>query len=101
MTPGRSPRSGSWSTRCSEAPGGHAAVKRIPSLLAGCLAAALVCSAARAAEWTEDYPEALARARRENKLLLLDFTGSDWCSWCKRIDAEVLATPKFLSFANR
>jgi thiol-disulfide isomerase/thioredoxin len=76
-------------------------MRRVHRLLAGCLAAALACAAARAAEWTEDYPAALARAKRENKLLLLDFTGSDWCSWCKRIDAEVLTTPKFLSFADR
>jgi thiol-disulfide isomerase/thioredoxin len=74
---------------------------RIHRLLAGCLAAAFVCAAARAAEWTENYPAALARAKKENKLLLLDFTGSDWCIWCKKIDAEVLTTPKFLSFADR
>jgi protein disulfide-isomerase len=69
-------------------------------LLAG--AAALVLSAAaRAADWTEDYPAALARARQEHKLLLLDFTGSDWCIWCKRIDAEILDTPKFKEFADK
>ena len=31
--------------------------------------------------------------------MLLDFTGSDWCSWCKKIDTEVFDTPKFKEYA--
>ena len=56
---------------------------------------------ARAAGWTEDYASALAKAKKEHKLLLLDFTGSDWCPWCKKFDAEVFATKKFQDFADR
>jgi thiol-disulfide isomerase/thioredoxin len=69
-------------------------------LLAG-VAAVVLSASARAAEWTEDFAAALTRAKKENKLLLLDFTGSDWCSWCKKTDEEVLTTPKFLSFADK
>jgi protein disulfide-isomerase len=68
--------------------------------------ALLVCSlafalAARAAEWTEDYAAALAQAKREHKNLLLDFTGSDWCGWCKKIDTDVFAQPAFVAYANK
>ncbi len=43
---------------------------------------------------------ALNQARSENKLVLLDFTGSDWCGWCKKFDKDVLSTDKFASYAN-
>jgi protein disulfide-isomerase len=76
-------------------------LKIILRLLAGCIAALLVAAAARAADWTEDYSSALAKAKKEHKFLLLNFTGSDWCGWCKRTDAEVFSTPKFEAFASR
>jgi len=76
-------------------------MRTLPRLLAGCTAALLLLTAARAADWTEDYSSALTQARKEHKLLLLDFTGSDWCTWCKRIDAEVLSTQKFKDFADQ
>ena len=28
------------------------------------------------------------------------FTGSDWCGWCKRLEAEILGTPEFRDFAR-
>ena len=76
-------------------------MKNMHRIIAGCVAGLLVAAAAHAAEWTEDYAAALAKARKEHKLLLLDFTGSDWCPWCKRIDAEVFSTKKFEDFASQ
>jgi thioredoxin-related protein len=61
-------------------------------------------AAARAAApegWTEDYAKALEQAKTEHKKVLLDFTGSDWCSWCKKIDAEVFETQKFKDYAAK
>jgi thiol:disulfide interchange protein len=43
---------------------------------------------------------ALSRARSENKMVLLDFTGSDWCGWCKKFDKDVLSTDKFAGYAK-
>lgn len=51
--------------------------------------------------WTEDYAKALAQAKTEHKKVLLDFTGSDWCGWCKKIDAEVFDTQKFKDYAAK
>ena len=45
--------------------------------------------------WTENYKEASALAKKENKPIFLFFTGSDWCPWCKRIDKEILTTADF------
>jgi thioredoxin-related protein len=74
-------------------------MKNLRRILAGCVAGLLMAAAAHALEWTDDYASALARAKKEHRLLLLNFTGSDWCPWCKRIDAEVFATKKFEDFA--
>jgi|SRR5271154_893193 len=51
--------------------------------------------------WGVDLPAALNRARSENKIVLLDFTGSDWCPWCIKFDQEVLSTGKFANYAGR
>ena len=51
--------------------------------------------------WLTDLPKAKAKAKSENKLVLMDFTGSDWCYWCKKLKAEVLSTPEFAEYANK
>ena len=45
--------------------------------------------------WTDDYDVALSRAKAEGKYVVADFSGSDWCGWCKRLDSEVFATDVF------
>jgi thioredoxin-related protein len=50
--------------------------------------------------WVASVPEAADKARKEEKLLLLDFTGSDWCSWCKKLDAEIFSKPEFIRYAS-
>lgn len=49
--------------------------------------------------WTENYDQALAQAKKEKKMVLLDFTGSDWCGWCIKLDQEVFATEAFRRYA--
>ena len=34
------------------------------------------------------------------KLTLLDFTGSDWCGWCQKLDKEVFSQPEFQLYAR-
>ena len=52
-------------------------------------------------EWLTDVPKALDRAKAEKKVVLLDFTGSDWCGWCKRLDKEVFSTSEFKEYAAK
>jgi protein disulfide-isomerase len=49
--------------------------------------------------WTTDHRAALAVAKEQNKKVFMFFTGSDWCIWCKRLQAEVLSTPEFARYA--
>ncbi|MEI8108191.1 MAG: thioredoxin family protein [Verrucomicrobiota bacterium] len=53
-----------------------------------------------AAGWGDDYDKALAEAKAEKKIVLLDFTGSDWCGWCIKLDKEVFSQPEFKSYAK-
>ena len=45
--------------------------------------------------WQTDFAAAKAKAAQEHKLLLLDFTGSDWCGWCKKLEKEVFSQKLF------
>ena len=69
-------------------------------LLLPLLAAALICPAF-AGGWSDDYKAALATAAKEHKNVLLDFTGSDWCGWCKKLKAETFDQPAFKEYADK
>ena len=66
--------------------------------------ASIVCAAILALQgaslaggegWTSDYQAAQKQAAESKKDLLIDFTGSDWCIWCKRLDKEVFEEADF------
>jgi protein disulfide-isomerase len=49
--------------------------------------------------WLTDYKEAQKRAKKEKKVILMDFTGSDWCGWCIKLKEEVFSKPEFEAWA--
>lgn len=51
--------------------------------------------------WLTDFPKAQKQARAEGKMVLLDFTGSDWCSACKELKLEIFPKPEFVEFARQ
>ena len=51
-------------------------------------------------EWIENYDAALAAAKELKRPVLINFTGSDWCSWCKKLTAEVFSQDEFNKYAN-
>jgi thioredoxin-related protein len=53
------------------------------------------------AEWLTDFDAAKEKAARENKYLLLNFSGSDWCAPCIKMKAEVFESQPFLSLAEK
>ena len=69
-------------------------------ILLGLTLVAAFCGQAAALEWLTDLPAALARAKKENKAVLLDFTGSDWCGWCMKLKREVFDQFDFAVYAN-
>jgi thioredoxin-related protein len=51
--------------------------------------------------WLTSVPEAQALAQKESKLVLLDFTGSDWCPTCKLLDEDVFSKKEFSDYAKQ
>lgn len=50
--------------------------------------------------WEENLETALQKAKTENKAVLVNFTGSDWCQWCIRLSNEVFSQPEFEEYAD-
>ena len=51
--------------------------------------------------WLTNYEQAQKEAQAKNRLLLMDFTGSDWCGWCIMLDKEVFSKPEFKDYASK
>jgi len=67
----------------------------------GMLAVLMVASAAFATEgWLTDFEQAKAQAKAENKYVLVDFSGSDWCGWCIKLEHEVFSKAAFKAYAR-
>lgn len=50
--------------------------------------------------WLTDLDEARKVAAKDNKKILVDFTGSDWCGYCIKLHKEVFDTEQFEKFAK-
>lgn len=64
------------------------------------LATLTLVSMANAA-WLTNYDEAVSQAKAQNKPILVDFTGSDWCGWCIKLDKEIFSKAEFESWAAK
>jgi len=51
--------------------------------------------------WLTSYDQAQKEAQAKHRLLLMDFTGSDWCGWCIMLDKEVFSKPEFKEYASK
>ena len=75
---------------------------KIPRLFLVAAAVSLVFAAFARAEsdWLHDWNKAQEEAKANHKLLFLNFTGSDWCGWCIKLDKDVFSQPKFKDYAH-
>ena len=46
-----------------------------------------------------DFKTGSAMAREENRPMMMDFA-TDWCGWCKKLDAEVYSTAEVAELAK-
>jgi uncharacterized protein YyaL (SSP411 family) len=51
--------------------------------------------------WITSVPDATAQAKKESKLVFLNFTGSDWCEWCHVLDTNIFTKPEFADYAKK
>ncbi len=52
-------------------------------------------------QWIEGYEEAAKISQKTGKPILANFTGSDWCGWCIRLDKEVFSKQEFTKWAKK
>ena len=77
-------------------------VKKVLRILAvATLAASLATAVAAESGWSTDYKNSQEKAKADHKLVLLNFTGSDWCGWCIQLDKEVFSKPEFAEYAAK
>jgi thioredoxin-related protein len=50
--------------------------------------------------WSGDFNSAQKEATQEHKLILINFSGSDWCGPCIRLRKEILESSTFESYAS-
>ncbi len=61
---------------------------------------ALKTSAYEPGSWITDYQLALQYAAELKRPVLINFTGSDWCGWCKKLSKEVFTQDAFVNYAK-
>ena len=76
------------------------AITSVAVLLASRVFAAEAPAAEAKDPWRTDFDASLATAGEQGRAVLLDFTGSDWCVWCHRLDNEVFSKQAFLDYAR-
>ncbi|MDA0989346.1 MAG: thioredoxin family protein [Verrucomicrobia bacterium] len=62
--------------------------------------ASAVAAQATGSEWLTDFEEAKRVAAETGRPILVDFSGSDWCGWCIRLEKEVFSQAAFSTYAK-
>jgi thioredoxin-related protein len=79
-------------------------VKKIVLILAALLLFNIGCAEDKAStsnlNWTTNLEQAIELAKKENKAVLVNFTGSDWCKWCFKLRDEVFVQNDFKKYAE-
>lgn len=52
------------------------------------------------ATWRSNFEQAKSEAKKDHKLILLKFSGSDWCVPCIRMEKDVFNADTFTQFAE-
>lgn len=68
----------------------------ISASLVACIAPALAADA-----WLTDIDAGKKQAATENKAVLIEFTGSDWCQPCMKLRKNVTGTKEFETYAGK
>lgn len=51
--------------------------------------------------WFTNLSKAQAEAKKQHKLVLVDFNGSDWCPACQTLKKQVFSSPEFQAYAKQ
>ena len=88
-----------WQTFCDSNKQNTNTMKKILVLVAFVLSAITV--SAQDGKWLDSFDEAIKESKKTGKPILANFTGSDWCGWCIRLDKEVFSKSEFKEWADK
>ena len=75
---------------------GMAGATDVPTLVNG-----IRVDGAEPGEWTHDWDAATTAAKEKGMPVFVNFTGSDWCPWCKILERQVFSQQEWSSWARR
>ena len=79
----------------------RAAAATLTALSLSLLSATALAAPTSEGPWVADFDEGVKLAKEQGKDLFVDFTGSDWCGWCIRLDEEVFSHDEWLQAATK
>ena len=50
--------------------------------------------------WLTDVNQAIEQSKVSGKPIFAFFTGKEWCSWCKKLERQVLSKEGFINYAK-
>ena len=50
--------------------------------------------------WLTDVSQAIEQSKVSGKPIFAFFTGKEWCSWCKKLERQVLSKEGFINYAK-
>lgn len=65
------------------------------------LSALVISLRAGGPNWETDFEAAKQQAKKDNKPIVVDFTGSDWCGFCIKLKKGVWDKPEFQEYAAK
>lgn len=76
-------------------------MKAIKRLLKTAFALTVLAATAQAGNWLTDVESGVAQAKKENKAVMVEFTGSDWCPPCMQMHKNVFSKSEFTTAAEK
>lgn len=52
-------------------------------------------------KWSNNFEKTLKKAKKNKKPIIMYFSGSDWCSPCKKLDADFFHSTQFLEQSDK
>jgi len=94
--------SSSWKAQADRLRGGNGGSSTTLSNIVGShVAGRSPTNGLPAPKWSINYSQSLRSAKTQDKIVLVNFSGSDWCGWCVKLKSEVFDTPEFKRWAAR
>ena len=50
--------------------------------------------------WLTDVSQAIVESKISGKPIFAFFTGKEWCSWCKKLERQILSKEQFINYAK-